>query len=354
MIFICKFNSKTDPNLINTLSVEMSRNTRKRYLRRSKRRSNGGGWSDGPEYINAGNLVHVQYQGPGKDCAGVAVRPGYLNNTQGTGLPGLGKMFGGKRRQRKLNGGTSYGGNESINSPLTVSNSLTDKPADFPDTTGVGGTVSQPNVVRSTPGVSTELLKQAGGRYGMFPEMGPLNPSNGVGVSPAPFGRIPCESGIPNPLNPNPNNIQNLSTAPNVPPYVTRGGSQHFPEVQVGAADSMRYYAPTAGYSHKMEAFPGGSAVPGLMLNTPYDARAFNQACLKTGGARRRNKKGGYLPVGMSADTFKKVEMNQVMTRSDFDGTDKGLPVKFGGSRRRKSRRVTKRRSKKVNGSRRK
>ena len=332
----------------------MSRNTHKRYLRRSKRRSNGGGWSDGQGgYINAGNLVHVPYSGPGKDCAGVPVRPGYLNNTQGTGLPGLGKMFGGSRRQRKFNGGTSFGSKESIESPLTVSNSLTDKPADFPDTTGLGGTVGQP-VVRSTPGVSTELLKQAGGRYGMFPDMGPLNPLTGAGTSPAPFGRIPCESGIPNPLNPNPNNIQNLSTAPNVPPYVTRGGSQHFPEVQVGAPDSMRYYAPTAGYSHKMEAFPGGSAVPGLMLNTPYNARAFNQACLKTGGGRRRHRKGGYLPVGMSADTFKKVEMNQVMNRSDFDGTKNGLPVKFGGSRRRKGRRVTKRRSKKSTVSRRK
>lgn len=324
----------------------MSRNTRKRYLRRSKRRSNGGGWSDGPEYVNAGNLVHVQYQGPGKDCAGVPVRPGYLNNTQGTGLPGLGKMFGGNRKQRKFNGGTSYGGNESINSPLTVSNSLTNKPDDFPDTTGNGG------VVRSTPGVSTELLKQAGGRYGMFPEMGPLNPSNGVGVSPAPFGRIPCESGTINPLNPNPNNVQSLSTAPNVPPYVTRGGSQ-IPEVRVGEADAMRIYMPTGGYGHKMEAFPPGSAVPGLMINTPYDARAFNQACLKTGGGRR-NKKGGALPVGMSAGTFNNVQMGEVMNRSDFDGTNKGLPVKFGGSRRRKGSRVTKRRSKKVNVSRRK
>lgn len=331
----------------------MSKNTRKRNLRRSKRRSNGGGWSDGQGgYINAGNLVHVPYQGPGKDCAGVPVRPGYLNNTQGTGLPGLGKMFGGNRRHRKFNGGTSYGGNESISSPLTVSNSLTNKPGDFPDTTGNGGTVSQPNVVRSMPGVSTELLKQAGGRYGMFPEMGPLNPSNGVGVSPAPFGRIPCEIGSVNPLNPNPNNVQSLSTAPNVPPYVTRGGSQ-IPEIRVGEADAMRIYMPTGGYGHKMEAFPPGSAVPGLMINTPYDARAFNQACLKTGGSRRRHRKGGYLPVGMSAGTFKNVQMGEVMNRSDFDGTNKGLPVKFGGSRR-KGGRVTKRRSKKPSVSRRK
>jgi hypothetical protein len=122
----------------------------------------------------------------------------------------------------------------------------------------------------------------------------------------------------------------------------------------VGAVDSMRYYAPTAGYSHKMEAFPGGSAVPGLMLNTPYDARAFNQACLKTGGGRRRNRKGGALPVGMSAGTFTEVQMGEVMNRSEFDGSDKGLPVKFGGSRKRKTRRVIKRRSKKSNVSRRK
>jgi len=327
----------------------MPRNTRKhkRNLRRSKRKVNGGGWSDGQGgYVNAGNLVHVPYSGAGKDCVGNFTRPGYLANTTGTGLPGLTKLFGGNRKQRKSYGGTSYGGNESIESPLSVSNSLTDKPKYFPDTTGIGGTVSLPNTVRSTPGVSTELLKQAGGRYGMFPEMGPLNPSNGVGVSPAPFGRIPCESGTLNPLNPNPNNVQSLSTAPNVPPYVIRGGSQ-FPEVQVGAVDSMRYYAPTGGYTHNMEAFPPGSAVPGLMINTPYNARAFNQACLKTGGGKRRGKKGGALPVGMTADAFTKVEMKNIMNRSDFDGTTKGLPVKFGGGKQKKGGRITKKALKK-------
>jgi hypothetical protein len=98
----------------------------------------------------------------------------------------------------------------------------------------------------------------------------------------------------------------------------------------------MRYYAPTAGYRNDFIQFPAGGAVPGLTIQTPYDARAFNQACIKTGG-------GG--PVAYDAGAFSPVTMKEVGSRMDFDGTKGGLPVKFGG--RRTKRRVLNRKSRK-------
>lgn len=367
----------------------------KKSLRRKSRRDrrkSGGGYGDLPVgsfdkiAINPGNQVHFPYTGPGKDCTGdpgSTGRPGYIFNYSDKGLPGF---SGGKRRNRKYNGGAAMpyvAGAFPVTNPnlAPVSGSLTQKPLDFPDTTGAGGSVGQP-VVMSMPGVPTpgaaqmpvvELSKSAdatnlaapqkGGRYGFFPGMGPLNPTNGVGISPAPFGRIPCEGGTYNPLNPNPGDIQRMTTAPLTPPYVTgrfMGGASpvaataaavvssasgfsaaNFPMVQVGQADSMRYYAPTAGYKNDFMTFPAPSAVPGLTIQTPYDAKAFNQACIKTGGSRKnKNRRGGAGPVAFDAGKFTPVTIGEIGTRMDFDGTNKGLPVKFGGKRR--TRRVLK------------
>jgi hypothetical protein len=390
---------------------------KKRPARRTRRiRRNGGGWSDlgkgtfNQIAVSPGNQVHVPFSGPGKDCTGNphSIRPGYIADYSPKGLPGLsggalsgGALSGGGKRRNKSCGGKrrnkTYGGMAMppaasigpVSNPnlLPVAGSVTPKPGDFPDTTGAGGTVAQPNVVMSMPGVPTppgaaqmpkmpiaELSKSAdasnltqkGGRYGFFPGMGPLNPVNGVGVAPAPFGRIPCETGTYNPLNPNPNDIQRLSTAPLTPPFVTgklmAGGasplgasplgalsSANFPVVRVGDADSMRYYAPTAGYRNDFMTFRAPSPVPGLTIQTPYDAKAFNQACIKTGGSRRnrnRKGKGGAQPVALDAGKFTPVTMNEPWTRRDFDGTNKGLPVKFGGKRRNnRTRRVLKKKN---------
>jgi hypothetical protein len=370
----------------------------KKSLRRAsnRRKSNGGGWSDltkntySQNAVSPGYQIHFPYTGPGKDCTGNphSIRPGYISDYPSKGLPGL---SGGKRRNKKRGGAAmptpasvSFG--NELPGPVTnpnlppVSGSVTPKPGDFPATQGVSGTVAQPNVVMSMPGVPiggqplmpkmpiAELSKSAdaanlappqqGGRYGFFPEMGPLNPVNGVGTTPAPFGRIPCETGTYNPLNPNPNDIQRLSTAPLTPPFVsgrlaggaapTNVGSSgfsaaNFPTVQVGQADSMRYYAPTAGYRNDFMTFRAPSPVPGLTIQTPYDAKAFNQACIKTGGSRKRRGGG---PVALNAGTFTPVKMDEIWTRKDFDGTNKLLPVKFGGKRRsHKTRRVLKRKS---------
>jgi hypothetical protein len=352
--------------MVKRRTLKHRKSLRRKHTHR-RRRANGGGYSDGPDSVSPGYLVHHQYSGPGKDCTGNphSIRPGYIESYNPKGLPGL---SGGKRKNRKVRGGAAMP-TPATEGPVTnpnlppVSGSVTPKPGDFPDTTGVGGTVAQPTVVMSMPGVPTPgaaqmpIVKlsgaasaanlaaptQSGGRYGFFPQMGPLNPENGIGVAPAPFGRIPCETGTYNPLNPNPGDIQRLSTAPLTPPYVTRGGGSaaNFPTVQVGQADSMRYYAPTAGYRNDFITFRAPSAVPGLTIQTPYDARAFNQACIKTGGGKKNKKnKGGAMPVAMKAGPFTPVTMNEIWTRKDFDGSDKLLPVKFGGKLI--SRRVTK------------
>lgn len=366
---------------------------RNKSLRRTKRRANGGGWSDFTSTsapgttgkfadiaVSPGYQIHWQYAGVGKDCTGnpMSIRPGYIASYSPKGLPG---MAGGSRGKKNKKGGKRRGGGACGVGPVTnpnlppVSGGVTPKPDDFPATPGVAGTVANPDklpVAMSMPGVPVNgqpLMpkvaldrsadpanlvgpKQAGGRYGFFPGMGPLNPVNGVGVAPAPFGRIPCEVGTYNPLNPNPNDIQRLSTAPLTPPFVTKpfsGGANvsvpadttlsasraNFPVVKVGDVDSMRYYAPTAGYRNDFMTFRAPSPVPGLAIPTPYDARAFNQACVKTGGSRKNKKnKGGAGPVAFDAGTFTPVTMNEIWTRKDFDGSDKGLPVKFGGGRK--------------------
>ena len=376
----------------------------RKSLRRSRRKASGGGWSDLPKgsfnqiAVNPGNQIHFPFTGPGKDCTGnpQSIRPGWIFDYASKGLPGF---SGGKRRNknRRSRGGaamptaasTSFG--STLPGPVTnpnlppVSGSVTPKPGDFPDTTGAGGSISRPDTVMSMPGVPVqgqplmdkmpiaELSKSAdaanlaapqpqkggkrnrkvGGRYGFFPGMGPLNPVNGVGTTPGPFGRIPCETGTFNPLNPNPGDIQRMSTAPLTPPFVTgrlAGGglpagtsfaasAANFPTVQVGNVDSMRYYAPTAGYRNDFMTFQAPSAVPGLTIQTPYDAKAFNQACIKTGGSRK-NRKGGALPVAFDAGKFTPVSMGEIWTRKDFDNSNNLLPVKFGGKR--KTRRVLK------------
>jgi hypothetical protein len=370
----------------------MARHT-KRSSRRNKRRSRvrGAGYSDGPNWIQGapGNLVHNSFSGtqnnlsPLTDCTGnpMSHRAGWIpSGTDMSVRGGLPGMRGGKRRRKRGGAAMPHMATLDEYSGRPVNGSITPPPTSFPNPSGAGGSIAQPAQQQPVvavppggvvppgahmPGASSQVVPpiQKGGRYGFFPGMGPLNPANGVGTTPGPFGRIPCEAGTFNPLNPNPGNIQRLTTAPLTPPYVTmppmntmRGGGSNmagspvdggssysvanFPTVQVGAADSMRYYAPTAGYSHAFQTFKAPSPVPALMLNTQYDARAFNPACIKTGGGRtrknqRRRSRGG-APVAFDAGKFAPVTMDQIMTRKIFDGSNNLLPVKFGGSRRKR------------------
>ena len=278
-----------------------------------QRRSNGGGWSAGPNYVSAGNLINQQYSGVGKDCAGDVVRPGFITSYSGKGLPGL---SGGSRRRRVK-----------------------------------------------------------GGRYEITP--GPLIANSAIGMSgPASFSRIPCESSTTNSLN---SGLYRATTAVGGR-RKTRGGA-NFPVVNVGAADSMRYNAPNAGYTNTFEALPAGGAVPGFTVQTPYAPISTNPACGMKGGSKRRDRSkgrgskrrgskrrgskrrgskrsgskhrdrskrrvrfgGGAGPVAEQAGEFTPVQLNQITTREAFDGSKGGLPVKFGGGRRTKRRCASKR-----------
>jgi hypothetical protein len=109
----------------------------------------------------------------------------------------------------------------------------------------------------------------------------------------------------------------------------------------------MRYYAPTAGYGHTYSEFKAPSPVGALMNNIPYDARAFNQACIKTGGSRRSKKRGGDGNLTMMSELFAPAKISELGSTHDFDNrVGVNLPVKYGGNRR-SSRRSNKRRSNK-------
>jgi hypothetical protein len=106
--------------------------------------------------------------------------------------------------------------------------------------------------------------RQRGGRYGFD-----LTSSATFGGTPWGSGipqvmSIPCESARSNPLN------------------LQAGG--------VGGIDSAFYSAPTAGYTNTPSTWVGSTGAPS-MLQTPYDAKAMNPACLTTGGGRRRRTK---------------------------------------------------------------
>jgi hypothetical protein len=233
------------------------------------------------------------------------------------------------------------------------------------------GNPSPPDAMMAA-GASSQLVpnQKGGARYMINPGAGPLNLESGIGTSPAPFGRLPCETGTYNPLNRNPGNIQGLTTASPTPPYVTmppmntmrgmRGGADtnlagapiqlgsgsdfsraNFPMIDVGSRDAMRYYAPTAGYGHDFQTFKAPSPVPALMLNTGYDARAFNPACIKTGGGhsrkngknKRRFRGGAFAADAAPYTPFK---WSEAETRRDFDGSNKALPCQAAGSRKKK------------------
>jgi hypothetical protein len=158
-------------------------------------------------------------------------------------------------------------------------------------------------------GKKTQRRQQRGGRWQSAPELGALNPLNGVGLaSYAPILRAPCETGTTNALNPNPNNVQSLSTAVgNVPGWtpmgpgapVMRGGGKRQQKKKggsrkqrkqqrkqrggmfVGDVNNRAYYAPTAGYSN-LPMMPPVANNPGILMQTGYPARSFNQACMAT------------------------------------------------------------------------
>jgi hypothetical protein len=66
-------------------------------------------------------------------------------------------------------------------------------------------------------------------------------------------------------------------------------------------------------------------------------------ACAKTGGSRRVRFGGA---MGITGAPYSNVKMGELSTRQDFDGSSKGLPVKYGGGFFKKSQPKTKRQPK--------
>jgi hypothetical protein len=143
------------------------------------------------------------------------------------------------------------------------------------------GTISFPTTGLGLPGMSGGARRryrrsrtQKGGRYtfDLSQQIAPAAPWAG-GIPQV--VRIPCEGSTPNPLNPGPH------TPSTQPPM--RGGAGAL------SLGSPSYYAPTAGYTNSPSSWVGSTGAPSL-LQIPYDARAMNPACIKTGGGKRKRR----------------------------------------------------------------
>jgi len=324
-------------------SQRKSQRKSQKSQRKSQRRSQrGGGWSDVLNLsIYPGQQVHQQYSGPGYDCPGVPTRPGTLTDEQMiplriAGLPGLQKGGGscGLTAQDMMQQAQQLGSGGPAILGVSVANGS--QPG------GYSASLDAPaQALAPVPALYSQLRggsrrkgkgkrRQQGGRWGAFPELGNLNQQNGVGTIGSPFLRQPCELGSYNPSLPNPGNVQQLSTAqgwvPGWTPYAPalKGGKrsgkqikkkskipmkmmprermniprnavtkrrrqqqggmtnfQQYPQVSVGAADSMRIYSPTAGYDNRPLSPPVPNN-PGILMQVGYPAGHLNEACIKT------------------------------------------------------------------------
>jgi hypothetical protein len=129
------------------------------------------------------------------------------------------------------------------------------------------------------PGLSGgRRRRQTGGRYGfdLSAQIAPATPALG-GIPPV--QRIACEGSTPNPLNPGPH-------TPSTQPPIQGGGGQLG---GLGSPD-LAYYAPTAGYGNTASTWLSSVGAP-VQIQIPYEARAWNPACLKTGGGKNKNRK---------------------------------------------------------------
>lgn len=165
-------------------------------------------------------------------------RPGYLSNYSPPGQGGLpGFAGGGRRRTRR--------------GPLNLRR-LSRKVGSFFRSLGLRG----------------KRGGQRGGRYMIDPAGTPTGPNVF-----APVQRLGCEGGSVNTL-----------PAGAVPGQ--KGGAGGL------GVDKLAYYAPTAGYSNEPSKWVSSTGTPSL-LQIPYEARAMNPACLKTGGRRRGRRAAG-------------------------------------------------------------
>lgn len=142
-----------------------------------------------------------------------------------------------------------------------------------PDTMGYGGT-------KGLPGLSGGRRKQrqSGGRYGFVaPDLDIVRGAPWASTY-ASVSRIAAETGTQNPYNPGPHALVTQ------PPVKQAGGAASL------GGDNLAYYAPTAGYSVQAGSAVSSVGAP-VRIEVPYEAKAWNPACLKTGGATKRKSK---------------------------------------------------------------
>ena len=181
-----------------------------------------------------------------KEACMAATRPGTLvgYSAGSGGLPGLTGFAGGGTRRK----GSKRKGSKKIFKKFSVKKLLK----------------SAKNFFFGRRG-----KKQRGGRWSADVGAATGGPNPFVPVS-----RIGCEGGL---VNTSP-----AGAASPVMSFKQMGG--------VGGVASPFYSASTAGYGNTASTWVSSAGAPS-MLQTPYEARTLNPACLKTGGGVRRLKK---------------------------------------------------------------
>jgi hypothetical protein len=220
--------------------TEMGRHNKRKTQRGGASASYGFGAAVTPGAPYAAEVI-------AKEACLATTRPGTIvNYSAGTGgLPGF---AGGGRRVKRNKG------------KFSLKNLVNSTRKFFFGKKHRGGNYSQPT--------TTKRHKQRGGRYTI--DVGATT----EGPNPiVPVVRIQPEGGLINTAPP--------GAAPN-PAVFQKGG--------VGGVASPVYYAPTAGYGNTASTWVSSTGTPSL-LQTPYEARSLNPACLKTAGGGRRRRK---------------------------------------------------------------
>lgn len=243
-------------------TVRQSRRRDRTRSRRNRRSVRGGGYDDNPKnFVSPGYVIHAPYTGSGKDCAPTPVaatshvNPSEYMGPRG-GLPGL-AMTGGR---------WGFGGPDTWtvapNADGAAFGQFAKIPCEPTDPRTVG--LDDMNAVKAASMGAhnlplAEAVKAFPPPYGMKG-----GAAQGTIGEPAPAG---------------------LTAGQSVSPSSGMEG-RYYP----GDSDTRAYYAPTAGYSN-MPMTPPVTNNPGILVQPPYDARSYNQACIKTAGGSRRNRR---------------------------------------------------------------
>lgn len=130
--------------------------------------------------------------------------------------------------------------------------------------------------------------KQRGGRW-TADLASPLGAS-GPNVF-APTVRLGCEGGTPYTQVPPPMKGGGQCGALPQAGGATQASTSAYYAAPLGRGpDSAFYQAPNAGYGNQASTWTSSAGSPSL-LQVPYEARSMNQACLKTGGGRKKTIK---------------------------------------------------------------